>query len=476
MYSENDKTNTTVRICILLLWTIFSSPLSKIHAQSIPVFEAGEQVCFVGDSITHSDHYLRLIRYFYQSRFPDQPITIKNCGISGDSLGSVLERFEMDIAAKNPSYAVVMMGMNDINRHLYAKDDDKTLANRARVIDTFQKRLAILCDKLQALPVKHIVLMSPSIYDEYTTNPKAKPAIKGLNEQGLASITAIVKTMAKSRGLGYVPIYEKTLEVTRKQQASDPNASLNSRDRIHPSLSGAYVMATTFLTAQQHSPIATHTVINYDTASLTTSQHTNMTSLKRMADQSLLGTWVLNRLPMLMDGSMQTADTDCLQALNQVWIQVTDLPEHSQWELLLNGKIAGEYTAKALAKGVDLASLKHSPWDQQTRARMRLSYQYSRITITQLRNPLAALKFLKINRNRWPQNHDTALPENDDAAMKQMLSESSRGYVAMLYQNALKFGNAESQAQTINQLKALQKQAYSQKPSVSIKFQLRPKQ
>ena len=338
MKQHNDKINVKTQTLYLLLCGILFGLHAPLIAQNVPVFEAGQTVCFVGDSITHSDHHLRLIRYFYQSRFPDKPVTIENCGISGDSLGNVLARFDADIAVKKPSYVVVMMGMNDVQRHLYAKEDDAALASRTRAINTFKAKLSLLCDQLQALPVKHIVLMSPSIYDEYTTNPKASPAIKGLNEQGLKAIQEIVKTMAKSRGLGYVPMYEKTLEATLKKQTRTPNVSLNNPDRIHPNTSGAYVMAAAFLTSQQLSPICSSTNVNYSTSSLLSSQQTDMTDITRLKDQSLQGNWTLKRLPMLMDGYVRAEDTDYLQDMNQVLLQVADLPEHSQWKLLLNNK------------------------------------------------------------------------------------------------------------------------------------------
>ena len=140
----------------------------------------------------------------------------------------------------------------------------------------------------------------------------------------------------------------------------------------------------------------------------------------------------------------------------------------------MQGKVVGTYNAEDLGKGVDLAGIKNPPWDQSSRAILKLSYQYSQMTIKQLRDPLAAQKFLNITRSRWSQKHDTALPEDDVEAMKQVLAESSTGYVAMLFKNALKFGHM--QEQTLNQINALQTQAYDHKPSVAIAFQLRPKQ
>lgn len=48
-----------------------------LQAQTtIPRFEEGERVVFVGNSITHGGHYHSFIWLYYMTRFPDKPITI----------------------------------------------------------------------------------------------------------------------------------------------------------------------------------------------------------------------------------------------------------------------------------------------------------------------------------------------------------------------------------------------------------------
>ena len=49
-----------------------------LQAQTtIPRFEEGERVVFVGNSITHGGHYHSFIWLYYMTRFPDKPITRK---------------------------------------------------------------------------------------------------------------------------------------------------------------------------------------------------------------------------------------------------------------------------------------------------------------------------------------------------------------------------------------------------------------
>ena len=64
-----------------------------LQAQTtIPRFEEGERVVFVGNSITHGGHYHSFIWLYYMTRFPDKPITIMNAGIGGESAWDMKDR------------------------------------------------------------------------------------------------------------------------------------------------------------------------------------------------------------------------------------------------------------------------------------------------------------------------------------------------------------------------------------------------
>ena len=62
-----------------------------LQAQTtIPRFEEGERVVFVGNSITHGGHYHSFIWLYYMTRFPDKPITEKPIQVRmGGGKGSV---------------------------------------------------------------------------------------------------------------------------------------------------------------------------------------------------------------------------------------------------------------------------------------------------------------------------------------------------------------------------------------------------
>ena len=53
--------------------------------ESSKIFESGNIICFLGDSITHGGQYHEFLQLFYATRYPNLKLTFLNCGISGDN-------------------------------------------------------------------------------------------------------------------------------------------------------------------------------------------------------------------------------------------------------------------------------------------------------------------------------------------------------------------------------------------------------
>ena len=83
------------------------------------LFKKGDRVCFVGNSITHNGEFHHHIMQYYVTRFPKQPVHFFNAGVKGDVTGGILQRMDGDILKHKPTHAVIMIGMNDVQRHLY---------------------------------------------------------------------------------------------------------------------------------------------------------------------------------------------------------------------------------------------------------------------------------------------------------------------------------------------------------------------
>jgi len=90
---------TTTIVILLLCSTIcFGQTSSEL------LFEKGSRVCFVGNSITHNGGFHHNILLYHVTRFPKQPVSFYNCGISGDVTGGVLKRMEDDILVHRPRH------------------------------------------------------------------------------------------------------------------------------------------------------------------------------------------------------------------------------------------------------------------------------------------------------------------------------------------------------------------------------------
>ena len=213
----------------------------------VPLFNADEQVVFLGDSITHQGHYLRFVSDYYLTRWPTRTFTFLSAGVSGDTTDRCLPRLEEDVYAHHPDVIPLMFGMNDVRYWLYASEKDQ--AGRDAALSDFATNLCRLVSVLRKnCPDARLVLMTPSPYDETSTGDE--PPLVGVNAKGLTAIAKTIREMGKGLGIGVVDLHAPMTAYATERQQTMPGFSLCQTDRIHPDLAGAFVLAKTFLAAQ----------------------------------------------------------------------------------------------------------------------------------------------------------------------------------------------------------------------------------
>ncbi len=233
-----------------------STPKDEIS--QVRPFEAGDKVCFLGDSITKGGSYHQLLEIFYAVRFPDRTIDFFNCGVGGDRASSILSaqrfRLETDVLGHNPTVVVVMLGMNDVERNLYRPQSENgaTQAARKAALETYRTSLADLVRTLQKAGPRVIVL-SPTVYEESTAFSQPE-ALLGCNA-ALAVCAEIAHRVARDSGAEFVDVHAAMDAANRIRQAMDPAFSITGagqswNDRVHPGSVGHYVIAHSVLTAQ----------------------------------------------------------------------------------------------------------------------------------------------------------------------------------------------------------------------------------
>lgn len=123
-------------------------------------------ICIFGASTTwgawdkEKGGWVNRLRLFLENNYE---VFVYNLGVSGDTTKDLLERFETEAKARNPT--IIMFSISD-NDSLYIKSEDKNLVN----IKDFEKNLKELIKKSKKFTNKIIFLGSKSV-DESKTNP-----------------------------------------------------------------------------------------------------------------------------------------------------------------------------------------------------------------------------------------------------------------------------------------------------------------
>lgn len=206
-----------------------------------PLFAPGERVCWIGDSITHSGLWHSHVTLFHRTRFPAVDCTWANCGLSGDSAAGALRRFDWDIAPHRPTVAVLMLGMNDVERHLYGPEpaDESRSAQRRRAIEIHARSMATLAERLVAMGAR-LVCVSPSIYDD--TGRQQATNLVGV-DHALATCGELARDLAERHGGRFIDLHTPMAACNAALQREDPDASIVGGDRVHPGPPGHLFMA-----------------------------------------------------------------------------------------------------------------------------------------------------------------------------------------------------------------------------------------
>ncbi|WP_378952621.1 SGNH/GDSL hydrolase family protein [Pelosinus sp. sgz500959] len=171
-----------------------------------------------GDSITHGGGAISNspsdIRFDYSSYLPYE---IKNLGRSGDSVESLVERFNSDVLPFHPKYLFILESGNSIRGGTKAED----------VIKQFQR----LINKCKQNDITPIFLTIPPINPDRIERVFHKPSVEDWQSQ-----TAIVNTFLKEQQ--YVIDVNPLLSDNRGFLPT-----MYSQDGLHPDISGKKVIA-----------------------------------------------------------------------------------------------------------------------------------------------------------------------------------------------------------------------------------------
>ncbi len=326
-------------------------------------FQEGDRVCFIGDSITHQARYHSQILLFYTTRFPGMRLDSFNRGFAGDTAEGGVRRYAWDIAPLKPTVATVMLGMNDVGRHLYApgKVGPEVEAQRRDAVSRHVANMEKLAGFLDKDGVR-IIFIAPSLYDQ-TGSQKAENDV-GVND-ALKACGAAARKLAVQYKAGFVDFNGPMEALNKAGQAKDPGFTIVGPDRVHPGPVGHLVMAYLFLKEQGLSPVVAEMGVDAARGAVARQNNCDISGVS-VAEGTLSFTCLEKALPFPVDPENEgaLALVPFTEELNQESLSVAGLPEGA-YEVLIDGRAVLKTTAAALGKGVNLATVKETPQYQQ---------------------------------------------------------------------------------------------------------------
>lgn len=338
---------------LLLCLTALNSGLS---AQNKIIFPDGAKVCFVGNSITMAGEFVHYIRSFYATRFPDRKVEFINCGISGDVTGGILARMQPDIMVHKPQYAVIMIGMNDVQRPLYAakyNGIDSIAQKKKEALALYKKNITEIVEYFVQNKVK-VILQKPSIYDQTAKIPQEN--LFGVND-ALKSCAGYMQELADKHQLLTVDYWTIMTEINKKFQANDSSFTIVGKDRVHPASPGHFTMAYQFLHTTLGKVPASTIKLNFSAHKVAAQSGTSVSNLK-FEKNGISFSSQLRSLPFAVFPAPAPAldYVPFTNELNKELLQISGLPP-GNYRLTMNDSIAGEFSAAQFAAGINLALL-----------------------------------------------------------------------------------------------------------------------
>ena len=205
----------------------------------------GSTVLFQGDSITDANRdrslktpnepaalghgYVFHVSAELMFKYPELNLKIHDCGISGDKVFQLADRWQEDCLDIKPDVLSIMVGINDY-WHLRTSGYGGT-------IEDYETSYDILLERTCAeLPDVQLILSEPFLLEAGDFQPEHLEAFAAYREAA--------KRLAKKHNTIWVP-YQQAFDDALEKAPAD----YWTRDGVHPTLAGHMLMAKTWLNA-----------------------------------------------------------------------------------------------------------------------------------------------------------------------------------------------------------------------------------
>jgi len=339
-----------------------------------PGFHSGDDVVFFGDSITHHNHYVGYATLFYATRYPGCRVRFHNAGVGGNRVGSAMARFRQDVAAVEPEWVLVLLGMNDGGR---GQRDEQ------RFLDRYRKGMRNMLQRIDKETGAKVIFLLPTMFDHakaVAVSGKENPVGKDYNAR-LVRFGDALEALAKTRDLKTVDLNAPMVRATERMRKKDPTASL-TKEGVHPTPAGHFVMTHALLKGLGVTPVVSAVSVDARTgrAQAERAAVRNVQTDDAGLSFELHAEALPFPYPPAAKGMLQYVPFT--RDLNRETVQVTNLPG-GRYSLRIDDVAVGIYTADRLAAGLNLATNAKTPQHKQAVAAQAVNVKLQEVVKTQ---------------------------------------------------------------------------------------------
>ena len=368
--------------------------LQNLSAQqeTSKIFESGDIICFLGDSITHGGQFHEFLQLFYTTRYPNLKLTFFNCGISGDNAKGMINRFDEDVFIHKPSHLFLMTGMNDVMRTLYfdGEASDEVIQNREKALNEYKRNTNILAEKFEALEITPVYL-TPSIYDQYSKIERENNL--GCND-ALIECSLHLKKIAKQSNAAVINLNSSMKHIMERELKNDSLFTIVGKDRVHPESTGHFVMFYEIIASIESPSLVSKISIDLQQNNPIQTKNCIVENIQ-ISSETISFNCVQNSLPFPTNKAIDKAMSlvPFQNDFNKEILQIKGL-KNCEYDLLIEGILINSYSAEQLKNGVNFSTQINTPQYKQALDVMKLCEDY-RKTSYQLRAvPFVEFKYL----------------------------------------------------------------------------------
>ncbi len=201
-----------------------------------PVFEKGDRIAIVGDSITEQKQYSKFIETYLLACTPQWDVQVFQFGWGGERAPGFAARQENDLAFWKPDVVTTCFGMNDGSYREYKPEiGERYEAGMRAILDRFKKDGVAF------------VVGGPGVVDSETF-AKDKPEFDQVYNNNLKQLDTIAAMLATEYGFAHADVFDTMMDTMKKAKAKyGEQYHVAGGDGVHPGGNGHLVMAYAFL-------------------------------------------------------------------------------------------------------------------------------------------------------------------------------------------------------------------------------------